>query len=49
MFVEDSPHSITITEVLDSFCLSLGAKDNCPALTLESPAATKPSVNKKDV
>ena len=45
IFVEDSPHSMTITEVLDSFTLSLGGKDNFPALMFESPVAAKPSIN----
>lgn len=43
--VEDSPHSITITEVFDSLSLKLGGADNFFATILD---CSKPSeINKK--
>ena len=44
ILVGDSPHSMTITEVLDSLSLSTGGEDKGCAFMPESPGSVTPSV-----
>ena len=43
MFEGDSPHSMTMTDVLDSSWFNLGLNDNGLAPTLESPGVSSPT------